>query len=209
VYARAGRAFRAPSFNDLYYPGFSNPNLKPERSDQAEVSVRWRSNNFRAALVRFDSRIEDLIVFDLATFAPNNLRNARIKGWEMSGDTQLAGLGIKASLTSQRPIDADTGQQLRSRAKLFGSLGIDHNAGKWRIGGDVVGSGRRYDATTESASTRMGGYAVVNARVAYQINKLLAVEVNAQNIADRKYELARGYNAQNRAVFLNVKLVGF
>ena len=27
-----GTAFKAPTFNDLYFPGFSNPNLKPEKS---------------------------------------------------------------------------------------------------------------------------------------------------------------------------------
>ncbi len=209
VYARAGRAFRAPSFNDLYFPGFSNPNLKPERSEQAEVGARWSSAAIRGSLVRFDNRIEDLIAPDFISFTPVNIRNARIKGWELSGDTLLAGVAIKAAFTSQQPIDADTKRQLRSRAKIFGSLAANHTIGKWQIGSDVVASGRRYDSSIESAGSRMGGYAVVNARVGYQANKMWAVEINAQNIADRKYELARGYNPQARSVFVNVKLVAF
>ena len=209
VYARAGRAFRAPSFNDLYFPGFSNPDLKPERSEQAEIGVRFNSAAIRASLVRFDNRIEDLIAFDFVSFTPMNIRKARIKGWELSGESALLGVGIKASLTSQQPIDADTGLQLRSRAKLFGSLALERTIGQWQIGGDVVGSGRRYDSATESASSRMGGYAVVNARLSYQVNKLWAVELSAKNIADRQYESARGYNPPERSVFLNLKLVGF
>ena len=207
VYARGGRAFRAPSFNDLYYPGFSNPNLRPERSDQVEIGARFNSAAVRASLVRFDNRIEDLIAPDFISFAPINVRNARIKGWELSTDTVLAGLGLKASVTSQQPIDADNGRQLRSRAKLFGSLAASRTIGKWQIGTDVVGSGKRFDSSVEDAGSRMGGYAVVNARVSYQFNKLVAIEVNAQNIGDRKYELARGYNPQNRSVFVNLKLV--
>ena len=209
VYARAGRAFRAPSFNDLYYPGFSNPNLKPERSEQAEIGARYNGAAIRASLVRFDNRIEDLIAPDFISFTPVNIRNARIKGWELSGDTTLLGIGIKAALTAQQPIDADTRRQLRSRAKLFGSLAVHRSFGQWNIGSDMVASGRRYDSSIESAGSRMGGYAVVNARVGYQVNKMWAVEINAQNIADRKYELARGYNPQARSVFLNVKLVAF
>ena len=209
VYARAGRAFRAPSFNDLYFPGFSNPNLKPERSEQAEVGARWSSATIRGSLVRFDNRIEDLIAPDFISFTPVNIRNARIKGWELSGDTLLAGVAIKAAFTSQQPIDADTKRQLRSRAKIFGSLAANHTIGKWQIGSDVVANGRRYDSSIESAGSRIGGYAVVNARVGYQANKMWAVEINAQNIADRKYELARGYNPQARSVFVNVKLVAF
>ena len=163
----------------------------------------------RGALVRFDNRIEDLIAPDFISFTPVNIRNARIKGWELSGDTTLGGIGIKAALTTQQPIDADTKRQLRSRAKIFGSLAANYSISQWQLGGDVVASGRRYDSSIESAGSRMGGYAVVNARVGYQVNKMWAVEINAQNIADRKYELARGYNPQARSVFLNVKLVAF
>ena len=209
VYARVGRAFRAPSFNDLYFPGFSNPLLKPERSEQAEVGVRWTSALTRASLVRFDHRIDDLIAPDFISFIPVNIPRARIKGWELTGDALLAGFAVKTSLTSQRPIDADTGRQLRSRAKVFGSLGVESSVGQWTIGGDVVANGRRYDSATEAASSRMGGYALLNARVAYQVSKLVSVEINGQNLTDRQYELARGYNTPNRTVFLNFKLVGF
>lgn len=209
LYARGGRAFRAPSFNDLYFPGFSNSKLKPERNEQGEIGSRWDSAAVRASLTYFDNRIEDLIAFDFVTFTPVNIRKARIKGLELTLDTLLAGFAIKASFTTQRPIDADSGLQLRSRAKLFGSLSVNRAIGQWQIGSDVVASGRRFDSATESAASRMGGYAVVNARVAYQFDKLWALELNAQNIADRKYELARGYNPPNRSVFLNVKLAGF
>ena len=204
VYARGGRAFRAPSFNDL-----SNPNLKPERSEQTEIGSRWNSAAFRTSLVRFDNRIEDLIAPDFISFAPVNIRTARIKGWELSGDTLLAGFGIRGSFTWQRPIDVNTGRQLQSRAKMFGSASVNRAIGQWQIGADVVGSGPRFDSAIESAGSRMAGYAVLNARVAYQVDKLWAVELSAQNIGDRKYELARGYNPPNRSVFLNVKLVGF
>ena len=209
MYARVGRAFRAPSFNDLYFPGFSNPNLRPERSEQAEIGARWSSALVRTSVARFDNRIEDLIAPDFVSFTPVNIRRARIKGWEFSGDTVIVGFAFKTSITSQKPIDAETGRQLRSRAKLFGSLSVDRVIGKWQIGSDVVGSGRRYDSATESAGSRMGGYAVMNARLNYQANKLVAVELTAQNIADRKYVLAQGYNPPNRSLFLNVKLVAF
>ena len=39
VTASYGTAFKAPTFNDLYYPGFSNPNLVPETSRNVEGGV--------------------------------------------------------------------------------------------------------------------------------------------------------------------------
>lgn len=35
----SGAAFRAPTFIDLYYPGASNPHLKPEESDNIELTL--------------------------------------------------------------------------------------------------------------------------------------------------------------------------
>ena len=93
------------------------------------------------------------------------------------------------------------------RSSLPSCIQLHIKLNQWQIGTDVVGSGKRFDSSIEDAGSRMGGYAVVNARVSYQFNKLVAIEVNAQNLADRKYELARGYNPQNRSVFVNLKLV--
>lgn len=209
VYARAGHAFRAPSFNDLYYPGFSNPNLKPEQSDQAEAGVKWRGKNARVDIAHFENRINDLVVFDTATFLPQNLARARIKGWELSADTSFAGMKIKAALTVQRPEDRDTGKQLRSRARQFGSIGLAKNFGVWEAGADVVGSSHRFDSGNETAATRMSGYALLNANLRYRIDKTWSIELVGQNLTDRKYELAQGYNTPGRSLFLNLRAVAF
>jgi vitamin B12 transporter len=41
ITASYGSAFKAPSFNDLYYPGFSNPDLEPETARNVEGSIHW------------------------------------------------------------------------------------------------------------------------------------------------------------------------
>jgi len=212
AYLRGGRAFRAPSFNDLYYPGFSNPDLKPERSDQAEAGLRLHSTGaqkYRADITYFENRIDDLIVFDTATFLPQNLARARIRGWELQTEGSFAGMTVKAALTVQRPQDRDTGLQLRSRAKRFGSVSAARNFGQWDVSADVVASGARFDSASEAAATRMGGYTVLNTSVRYRINKTWSVEVVGQNLTDKKYELAQGYNTPNRSIFVNVRALTF
>ena len=44
VTAGYSTGFKAPSFNDLYYPGFSNPDLVPETSKNLEGGVYWNGN---------------------------------------------------------------------------------------------------------------------------------------------------------------------
>ncbi|MEP7155518.1 MAG: TonB-dependent receptor [Betaproteobacteria bacterium] len=212
AYLRGGRAFRAPSFNDLYYPGFSNATLKPERSDQAEAGLKFHSTGaqkYRADLTYFENRIDDLIVFDPATFLPQNLARARIRGWELQAQASFAGMTVKAALTVQRPEDRDTGLQLRSRAKRFGSISAARSIGAWDVSGDIVASGARFDAGNEAAASRMGGYTLLNTTVRYRINKTWSVEIVGQNLGDKKYELAQGYNTPARSVFVNLRAVTF
>lgn len=207
VYLSAGRAFRAPSFNDLYFPGFSNPLLRPERSESGEFGWRLNRKNFLLNLAVFENRIEDLITFDSATFRPQNVRRARIRGWELGVDTTWAGIDWRTRVTAQRPEDADTNKQLRSRAKLLGTLGASKTLGAWKVGADVTASAVRFDSANEAPSSRMGGYALIGAFARYRINPEWTLEINGNNLSDRKYELARGYNTLGRQLFLNVRFV--
>ena len=209
VYVRGGKAFRAPSFNDLYYPGFSNPLLKPERSKQTEVGLRLNESGYSASLVYFDNRIDDLIVFDLATFLPQNIARARIKGWELGGDTVVGGVALKAAFTVQQPEDVETGKQLRSRARQFGNLSASRSFGSLTVSGDITASSRRFDSSDEDAGSRMAGYTLLGAAVRYRIDKTWSVELSGQNLTNRDYELARGYNTPQRTVFMRVKAVVF
>ena len=208
-YARVGRAFRAPSFNDLYYPGFSNPTLKPERSDQAEVGLRFMAAGNRFELAHFENRIDDLIVFDTATFLPQNLKRARIRGWEMHGNVEFSALTLRVALTVQRPEDRDSGRQLRSRARQFGSLGAVYRSGAWELSADTVASGHRFDSANENAASRMAGYALLNANLRYKIDKNLSVDVSAGNLTNKRYELAQGYNTPSRSVFVTLRALVF
>lgn len=209
AYLRGGRAFRAPSFNDLYYPGFSNPLLKPESSDQAEAGLRWRGQSQRVQLAYFENRIDNLIQFDLATFLPQNVARARIRGWEMQTDLTIAGTSIRGALTVQRPEDRDSGARLRSRAARFGSVSASRAFGDWNVSGDIVASGHRFDSGDAAAGSRMGGYTLLNATVGYRIDKTWRVEVSGQNLTDKRYELAQGYNTARRGIFVTLRAIAF
>jgi vitamin B12 transporter len=210
AYARGGRAFRAPSFNDLYYPSdpqfgpLGNPNLTPERSQSAEAGVRFSATAVSASVVGFDQKIDDLIDFVFGQ-GPQNVRRARIRGLEVGVDAKWLGLDVRAALTLQRPRDEDTGKLLRSRAESFGSISMAKTWGAWQVSTTVAGNGARFDSGDEAAGSRMAGYGVVNAQLRYALDKRWSIELSGSNLADRKYELAQGYNAPGRALFLNVK----
>ncbi len=203
--ASGGNAFHAPTFNDLYFPGFGNPNLQPEQGTSWEVGVDYRTGAQRFSATYFDNRITQLIVFDSATFQPMNLSAATIQGLELAYDGVLRGFELRARLTFQDPVNDDTGDQLPRRAKIFGNAGAARSFGKFNIGAEVVGASYRYDSIDESPSSRMGGYALFNLVASYKISRDWRVDLRWNNVFNKSYELAQGFNTPGSNVFVWVK----
>jgi vitamin B12 transporter len=210
LYAKGGRAFRAPSFSDLYLPPdpdfgpSSNPLLKPEKSDSVEGGIAWRSPRFTFTATGFGHKTEDLIVFIFGS-GPQNIPKARVRGVELEGTTQWLGTRIRMAFTRQRPEDEETGKRLQGRAETLASLKLDRSWGQWRVSTALTYTGDRFDSTTEAPASRMAGYAVWDANLRYAIDKRWSVELAAANLADKRYELAQGYNASGRQVLLSLK----
>ncbi len=115
--ASYGEGFHAPTINDLAYPGFSNPNLKPEQNRSLEFGVDqslW-TERILASLTWFQSRFRDLIQYDYATSKPENIAHARTQGVEAALTIRPGyGLNVVAGYTYLESLD-DNGQPLLRR----------------------------------------------------------------------------------------------
>jgi len=212
--ATVARGFRAPTFFDLYGPSFEgyspNPALLPERSKSYEVSLKsaptaplqWR-------LTGFDNRLDNLIVFSFAAGTVLNVARARVRGIEASLETRWLDTAWSARFTAQRPRDEDTGFRLIGRAERHGAFEATRHFGPWSAGVSVLASGSRFDSNNESPASRLGGYAVVDARVRYSFVKYWSAELAATNLGDKRYESAVGYDAPRRGVLLTVRFEAF
>ena len=206
--AAYGTAFHAPTFNDLYFPDFGNAALLPERSRNREIGIDYQAGQQRFAASYFDNRITDLIVFAFdpvtSNFGPVNIDKARIRGTELSYQGNLLNTQLRAKLTLQDP-EGTSGLQLQRRAKRHGSFAATRAFGAWQIGAELVASGERFDSNNEAAASRLAGYAVANLLVtrSFSPNWLLVARWN--NIADKDYELAQGYNTPGSNVFVSLK----
>ncbi|MEO7744233.1 MAG: TonB-dependent receptor, partial [Usitatibacter sp.] len=204
-----GTAFHAPSFNDLYFPGFGNPDLAPERSRNREAGIDYQAAGHRFAATYFDNRITDLIqfVFDAATFEgrPENAARARIRGTELSYAGTFAATELRAKLTLQDAEAQPSGFMLQRRAKRHGSIVASRAFGAWRFGAEMVASGARFDSPTEAPASRLAGYAIFNLFVGRRITREWSVDLRWNNVADRDYELIQGFNTPGSNALLSVR----
>jgi vitamin B12 transporter len=202
-----GNAFKAPTFNDLFYPGYSNPNLLPERSVNREAGLHYASNGQRVDLVYFDNRIHDLIEFNALTYIPYNVGLAQIKGQELIYAGNFGQTHLNASATFQNPIDETTGMQLVRRARYFGNLGVSRDFDALNLGAQIRYSGARQDVnfnTYPYSTVALPAYQLLNLTGRYRIDKHLDAVGSIGNVFNRSYSEVYGYNTPGRMFFVGL-----
>ena len=205
--ASVGTGFKAPTFNDLYYPGFSNPALKPEESRSANLGIAQHGEGWRWGIDAYETHIEQLIGYD-DSFNLVNVNQARIRGVEATGFVTVAGWDIEAQASFTDPRDRTAGSHthdnwLIRRARSSARLDVDRRFGALRAGVTVIGNGHRFDDAANSV--RLAGYGTVDLRLEYAINPAWTLQARASNVFDRQYETIAWYNQPGREYQLGLR----
>lgn len=201
--ASISNAFRAPSFNELYYPFFGNPNLQPEKARSVEGGVEYQSTVGLVRMTAFETDYSNLItsVFDPVSgnFLAANVNRARVNGLETSWRGTLYGVDVRASFTMQNPQDLSANQLLSRHARHFGSVSAYKAFGPFSAGIEWNAAGERQD----SART-LGGYGLLNLTGRYQIARDWALSARVENLLNKNYQLINPYNTVSRGVFFTL-----
>ncbi|GAA5190361.1 TonB-dependent receptor domain-containing protein [Ferrimonas gelatinilytica] len=183
--AMVGTAFRAPSFYDLYYPGFSNPDLRPESSDNWELALEasWIGADWR--LGGFRQKAEDLIQFDLASNRPENLGHAVIDGVEMEVTFVTGPVEHQLSYSWRDSEDRDSGKQLVSSARHNGKWALNANWQRINVSANLVYRGSRYGDAANSVE--LDPYFLVSAAASYHLDEAWVFRLRVENLFDETY----------------------
>lgn len=202
-----GTAFKAPSFNELYYPGFGNPDLAPESSRSVEVGLKGKYGWGGWSVHAFQTEIDDLIAYNAAIFAPDNVDEARIRGLEGMLTTHVAGFDLSAALTLLEPENrsegANQGKVLPRRARESLSLDIDRRLGVWSFGTGLYAAGKRYDDLANTVE--LDPYATLDLRAEYAIQRDWRLQAKVTNLFDADYETAAWYNQPGRGFLVTLR----
>ena len=209
--ALAGTTFRAPSFNDLYYPNYGVANLRPERGRSTEMGLVWQGDEGQASATVYRNHVRDLIGYDPnASHCPpgpgyqygcaGNTSRARLQGATLSGAQRLGAWALKAQIDFNAANDEMTGQRLPRRAAHQGTLGADWRQGDWTLGASVLRLGARPDGgKVLAAETTLDMNALWRVAPEWQLQAKL---LNANN---QRVEPARDYQGLGRQAWLVVR----
>ncbi len=166
--ALAGQTFKAPSFNDLYYPGYGVATLQPERGRSVEIGLDWRGPKSSMQATVYLNRVRALIGYEAnRSLCPpdaaydfgcaRNIARARMFGAAFSAMHRIAAVGggaldLSARLDLLDATDADSGTRLTRRAAHQAHLGVDWAGSAWSFGAALLRVGARPDGGKQLAA---------------------------------------------------------
>lgn len=205
--ASFGSAFRAPTFNELYYPFFGNPALRPEHSRSAELGLDGSRGEAQWSLHTFETRVKDLIAFD-SSFLPANIGTAVIRGAEGQLTARRAGSTLSFVITwldprNRTPGSAEAGNLLPRRARLSSRLELGHQWASVHFSARLNAVGRRFEDLANTQ--RLGGYITLDLLGSFAPAQQWSVEAKLANVSGRRYETAEFYPQDGRTGWITLR----
>ena len=203
----AGTGFKAPDLNELYHPGYSgtyagNSALQPEESRSLELGIKRAEAGLKRSIDLFYNQIDNLIAYEGVNNQAINVSRALTYGLELAQTRQRGQWTIDSQLTLQRAIDESKGTALLRRPNEKLSVRITRRLARnstAMIETFLSGGAVDYGPVT------LGAYGVVNAAYNRQLNSNWRFSVRLNNLFDRKYEVADGYNTTPRSFLVNLR----
>lgn len=208
IRASAGTSFKAPSFNDLYYPNFGNPDLQPEEATSYELGVEGRYVRWFWDLAVFHSDVEDLSL--PSQDAAGSIPEARLRGVEFSSGWIQNGWSLKVVASAGDYEDKKDGRQLIRRAENTVRVDLDKELGTWVLGTTVRAESQRYDDLFMIGRERIAGYGTWDLRARKDLAPGWVASLTLGNVLDKEYTTAKrfdnaDYISAGRTAFLSVR----
>ncbi len=214
VRALAGTSFRAPSFNDLYFPGYGVDTLRPEEGTSIELGLSWESGTSRAGATVYRNEVRQLIAYEAdRSFCPPdpsfdfgcaaNVDRATLEGVTLSGAHRIGAFGLQAQIDFLEARDDQTGQRLQRRAAHQASLAGDWTADAWTLGASVLQIGERPDGGKQLAAET-----TLDLSALWKFTPRWSVQAKLLNATDEDIEPARDYQGLGRQAWLVLRFEG-
>ena len=204
--ASMGTSFQAPSFNQLYYPGFGKPTLLPQMNRASELGLKYQQEALRWSAIAYYNEIQGFI--DPATNAQSSLgvlRGGTLSAEVERGDTRYTMSYDYADPKSYSQTAASNDLRLMRVAYNVAQLRISHRVQAFDIFGEFKYTSDRQDRKViGSGIDTLPEYSTLNLGATWALGKELSLLARLNNATDTQYMLANGYNMPGRNLFVSL-----
>ncbi len=203
--ASYGTAFRAPNFNELYFPFAGDATLRPETSRGWDVGwTQPLGSRASLDLAVFSIEFDHLIQFDLSSFRFASIASASSSGVETALRYRVTGASEWVfTHTINDTLDRDTRTQLARRPRNRTSLVVQWwSSERFSAALSAFAVSGRIDAT----GLPMDDYERVDLGLRLKVRPWLAPFVRIENVFDRGYEEVPGFTTPGTVAIVGVAL---
>ena len=196
-----GTAFRAPTFNELYYEGYGNSDVKPEKSKSFELSLRASLDELLWQVNVFQTKITNLI----SGWPVDNTKKSTLRGVEIELSREWDDYIFRTNLDYLDAKDDETGKFLADRARASGSIELGKQINNFYVGVDAYFEHARFDD-----KRFLPGYTLWGLHANYEVSESLSISGKVDNLFDKEYvtNVASGgnnYQNEGRTVQISVE----
>jgi len=203
--------FRTPTVNQLYFPGFGDPNLKPEKSKSMDFGVDQRLVDDKLLVSvgyfwnHFNNLIQNVPANTSSGFQAQNIGQAKSQGWETSLTyALLKNLDVKGQYTYTLTRDLLTTRRLQQWPIHSASLGVYYRPiDQMNLSLDYRYVGSRFNDVNNTQ--KLGSFGVVNVASTYDITKHWQAFGRVDNLFNQYYEEIMFFGTPTRSVYGGVR----
>lgn len=216
------RAYRVPTFNELYYPGYGNPGLRPEDAWLNSLGAEWSFSSgswtSEARIDGFYNLLKDKIISapteaDPSIWLPYNVGRVEIAGLDASASLRWsrgpwdAGLSASYSLQDARDrTEGSTsfGEQISGTPKHSLNLAAALGRNGWKLSAGWCYRGGRRDSAGELPDWNTLDLSLEKSLKLGTTE--LGIRLKARNICGSEYEIVRYYPMPGCSLLAGVEL---
>ena len=207
----SGTGFKAPSFNDLYWPDSGNPDLVSETSENLDLTINYNGDNVRGYLSIYQNKIDNLIQWaptaeDPNIWKPANIQDAEITGIELSLNYSTWGIAHQLGYSYIDAIDGATGEQLLGRSEHEFDYALSYAWSDFDVLVNYHYQGERNngDSNYDGVTDFLDAYHQLDLSVGYQMSDEWQLRLKANNLLDEEIIADQNLFNPGRQVFLSV-----
>lgn len=197
-------AYRAPSFDDLYWPASGgtegNPDLEPETAFSGDLSVAHRDEQKTWSIGAFGRYVQDVILWQpdaSGTWKPTNYGNALYPGIEAEASSNIGTWQISGNYTFLYSFVLSGNLTLADDKRVpyvpvhSASLSAVRSSRNFKSAFMFTYKSLRY--TTTGNLAYLPATLIANAKLQWALSPRTDFELSFQNFFDERYEIVQGY----------------